>query len=114
MSPTLSSRVMFDGEMIAKVTDGQCICNGRSGPIWTDTRTLPEGAWFLALVGEQFNGHDFIERALAAGCAGLIVSQDVSVPDSIGVVKVTDTTQAIQQLASFARSEYAGPVVGLT
>lgn len=91
---------------VLKATGGDLL----GGPEWLefkdisiDSRTLKEGDLFLALAGDNFDGHDFIEAALAKGAAGLVVSgtvrQDVDVP----VIKVADTLKALGLLASHRR-----------
>ena len=46
----------------------------------TDSRSVAEGALYVALVGERFDGHDFVADALAKGAAGAVVSRPVE-PD---------------------------------
>jgi UDP-N-acetylmuramoyl-tripeptide--D-alanyl-D-alanine ligase len=79
----------------------------------TDTRTLASGALFVALVGERFDGHEFIEQAKEAGASALVVSNDV---DSLGLpyLKVKDTTVALGALASWRREHFSGPLVSVT
>lgn len=101
----------FDATAIALATKGTLIGDAPAGPIATDTRSLPAGAWFLALVGPRFDGHDHVEAALAAGAVGAIVSRGQS---SGGCVQVEDTTRALQDLGRYARGRFPGPVVGLT
>ena len=50
---------------------------GLFGQISTDTRTLAQGDIFVALVGENFDGHDYLQTAAEAGAAVLIVQQEV-------------------------------------
>ncbi len=68
-----------------------------------DSRTLKKGDLFLALAGDNFDGHDFIEEALSSGAAGLVLSKlrrsDIEVP----VIKVADTLTALGQLAAYRR-----------
>ncbi len=103
----------FDGAGITVATGGELVRDGLVGPVVTDTRALSAGDWFLALVGDRFDGHDFLERAERAGAAGCIVRR---VPDgwTRGCVKVPDTLVALQDLGRAARGRYVGPVVGLT
>lgn len=78
----------------------------------TDSRTLQEGELFVALVGEHFNGHDFIE-AVATRAGGLVVTRpnkSVALPQWV----VSDTTVALGQLARLNRDRFTGPVVALT
>lgn len=91
-------------QQIAEATGGRVHRPGAPGAIGTDTRKLCPGDWFLALVGERFDGHDFLERALELGVAGVVVSdagRTEGLP--VGVVVVEDTTRALQDLGRFAR-----------
>src|SRR5438094_587968 len=40
--------------------------------VWTDTRTIASGDLFVALAGERFDAHDFLEQAVASGAAGVV------------------------------------------
>ncbi len=82
--------------------------------IVTDTRTLGPGALFVALAGERFDGHRFLEAARDAGATGAIVRTDT--PDIPGLVlyRVDDTLRAYGWLARHRRCQLHGPVVGVT
>jgi len=87
----------------------------------TDTRTLQPGDLFVAIRGERFDGHTFLEQAKAKGAAGVLVEDAVpgthrSEP-KFGewyVIEVTDTQYALGQLAQLHRRRYRIPVVGIT
>jgi UDP-N-acetylmuramoyl-tripeptide--D-alanyl-D-alanine ligase len=83
------------------------------GEVATDTRALPPGAWFVALVGERFDAHAFAAQARAAGAGGGVFQR---LPEgwSGPWVEVADTTRALQDLGRHARSRLRVPVVGLT
>ena len=100
----------FDAAAIARATGGRVAADAASGPIETDTRRLNDGSWFLALVGERFDGHDFIDRAAVA--RGIVVDRPIAF--SGGVVVVEDTTRALQDLGRAARARLSCPVIGLT
>jgi UDP-N-acetylmuramoyl-tripeptide--D-alanyl-D-alanine ligase len=80
----------------------------------TDTRLLAEGALFVALVGETFNGHDFLVVARDAGAVGAVVQRDTAEIDGLELFHVDDTLTALGLLARARRQEIAGPVVGVT
>lgn len=105
--------VTFDGAAVAAITGGRLLRDGPAGPIGTDTRTLTAGSWFVALRGDRFDGHAFLDRAAAAGCAGCVVD---TAPEHFpgGVVVVPNTLRALQDLARQSRRAFAGPVIGLT
>ena len=103
----------LDAATIARATGGRVVRGAGAGPVLTDTRTLTEGSWFLAIRGERFDGHDFLERA-TAGAAGCIVDTEPESSWTGGVVVVPDTTRALQDLGRWARDQLLCPVVGLT
>jgi UDP-N-acetylmuramoyl-tripeptide--D-alanyl-D-alanine ligase len=82
--------------------------------VTTDSRTLEAGSLFVALKGETFDGHQFVDQALAAGATGVVVSSDISVPDSVCVLRVDDTLLALQQMASAWRLLFSNPVIAIT
>ena len=65
----------FSGADIARATGGHLERDAGAGPVVTDTRHLPTGAWFLALTGDRFDGHDFLRAARDAGAAGCVVER---------------------------------------
>jgi UDP-N-acetylmuramoyl-tripeptide--D-alanyl-D-alanine ligase len=83
-----------------------------------DTRTLAVGQLFVAIAGERFDAHDFLEGAVGAGAGGLLVQTDRvpkgDLPASLPVISVGDTTRALGALASGHRSRFEGPVVAVT
>ncbi|GAB6137103.1 UDP-N-acetylmuramoyl-tripeptide--D-alanyl-D-alanine ligase [Halanaerobaculum tunisiense] len=93
------------GELTADVA-------GKIDSISTDTRTLQAGDVFIALVGSNFDGHDFVAEAFAKGAKLAIVSQEVEVEGPLLVVE--DTTQALQDLAAYYRRQFSLPVVAVT
>lgn len=79
----------------------------------SDTRQLQPGDCFVALAGERFDGHDYLEAARAAGAVGALVSRAVAVPLA-QVVVAGDTLAALQRYAQSWRRDFRGPVVGVT
>ena len=76
-----------------------------------DSRTIAPGDLFFALRGQQFDGHDYVEAALAKDAAGVVVDRDLRVP---GQLVVADTLIALQRLAAWARCHWGGRVVAVT
>lgn len=68
-----------------------------------DSRTLKKGDLFLALTGDNFDGHDFIDDALDKGAAGLLVSRLLRLDPGIPVIRVDDTLTALGHLATYRR-----------
>src|SRR5437870_4869155 len=82
----------------------------------TDSRTLKPGELFVALRGENFDGHNFVESAVNAGAAGAIVDSnwEGSGPKNFALIRTHDTLQAYQQLAANYRKSLAIKVVAIT
>ena len=78
-----------------------------------DSRTLKAGELFIAIKGERFDGTRFVDQAVAAGAAGVVVSRDVTVT-APAVITVDDTTIALQSLARTIRRESEAKVVAIT
>lgn len=76
----------------------------------------PATSLFFALKGERRDGHQFIEEAYKKGIRNFVVNYKPSYsnfPDANFVI-VKDTLAALQQLASYHRSQFAIPVIGIT
>lgn len=83
--------------------------------ICTDTRKVKSGDLFIPLVGEKFDGHDFIDQAVKNGAKGILSSRsDVIVPANIPLIMVDDTLTALQGLARFHRQRFNIPIIAIT
>jgi UDP-N-acetylmuramoyl-tripeptide--D-alanyl-D-alanine ligase len=83
----------------------------------TDSRTMAAGDVFVALRGPRFDGHSFAAEALARGAAGVVVERewaDAHAEAGDGVVAVSDTLQALQDLAHAVRVGSGAKVVAIT
>ena len=89
------------------------------GGVSIDTRTLKPGDLYVAIRGERFDGHDFVEAALAAGAGGAIVSdrwrrRSAGARGPRLLVACRDTTRALQALARWVRRRSGARVVAIT
>jgi UDP-N-acetylmuramoyl-tripeptide--D-alanyl-D-alanine ligase len=79
----------------------------------TDTRTIKPGNLFVALVGANFDGHDYVSRAFELGAAAAVVGR--SLKSDLGLVLVvSDTLHAYGNIASCWRGRFHIPVVAVT
>ena len=76
--------------------------------IFTDSRNPLPGGAFLAVEGERFDGHDFIEAVGKAGCRVFIVSriEGHSFPENSSVLCVNDTVEAYGRIAAAYRRDF--------
>ena len=106
---------------IAEVTGGAVVDGpnmvGASGEesvlsVSTDTRTISPGALFVALKGENFNGHDYVGAAETRGASALLVERTVET--GLPYLVVPNTTHALGDIARLVRDGFDGPVIGVT
>ncbi|HHD64657.1 MAG TPA: UDP-N-acetylmuramyl-tripeptide synthetase [Desulfobulbaceae bacterium] len=99
---------------LEQALNAQCIGGKRArllGEISTDTRTLRPGDVFVALCGENFDGHGFVQQAVDKGAGALIVQEKPAgkLP-GVPVILVEDTLQALGDLAAYRRRLWDGEV----
>ena len=85
--------------------------------VGTDSRALAPGQLFVALRGEHFDGHDFVDAAAHAGAAAAMVDAAWAAahPDAaLPLLIVDDTRLALGALAAAWRARFAVPVIGIT
>lgn len=78
----------------------------------TDTRSLEKGDLYLALVGENFDGNNFVDAAESNGACAALVSRDVDC--GIPTLRVADTHVALAEIAKIVRRRSAASVIALT
>jgi len=116
--------VAFSAGMIVSATGGR-IAAGDAGRhfegVSTDSRTLPPGVLFIALRGDRFDGHDFVETALEKGAAGVLVAEDtasrfVASAKASGstLIAVPDTLIALQAIGREVRRQSGARVIAIT
>lgn len=88
-----------------------------------DTRSLKAGDLFFAIVGERFDGHQFVAAALKAGALGVVIARrDAATAEALAaatdakpaVIEVSDTTVALQALARHVRRRSGARVIAIT
>lgn len=107
----------WESENIRSVVGGTWLakpqkpCSGVS----TDTRTIKPGQVFIAIVGDQFDGHTKLADAAAAGCPLAIIDSPAragSLPAGLGILQVRDNTRrALSRLAAAYRRTLDGTKV---
>jgi UDP-N-acetylmuramoyl-tripeptide--D-alanyl-D-alanine ligase len=94
---------------------GKCITG-----VSTDSRNIQMGQLFIPLIGERFDGHDYIESTLNAGAAAVLSSRIdscfLSVAENKGnaIIHVDDTLGALHDLAKYYISKMNVLVIGVT
>ena len=80
----------------------------------TDTRTIKEGELFIALKGENFNGNDYLAKAVELGACALVTDDERAVPEGANAIVVDDTVKALGLLANHYRFKLGCKVIAVT
>lgn len=109
---------------IAEATGGRIIhAGGGNGTacagtiirgISTDSRKIGDGDLFIPLIGENFDGHDYIAGAFEKGAAAALSQKPVQDFPGRTVILVENTLKALQALAAWYRSRFDIPFIGIT
>ncbi|HVB47113.1 MAG TPA: UDP-N-acetylmuramoyl-tripeptide--D-alanyl-D-alanine ligase [Burkholderiales bacterium] len=86
---------------------------GFSG-VSTDSRSLRSGELFVALRGERFDGHAFLDAARQAGAAAALVDRAFAGPSPLPALVVEDTRSALGRLAGHWRARFAPALIAIT
>ncbi|KGP64211.1 UDP-N-acetylmuramoyl-tripeptide--D-alanyl-D-alanine ligase [Legionella norrlandica] len=98
---------------IASLLSQVCQVNADITGICIDTRTIRPGNLFFAIVGDRFDGHDFIKEAEAKGALAVVASREIEgvhIPQFI----VASPLIALAKIAAVHRQEMICPIIALT
>ncbi|EPR08255.1 UDP-N-acetylmuramoyl-tripeptide--D-alanyl-D-alanine ligase [Ruminiclostridium papyrosolvens] len=82
--------------------------------VTTDSRKVTKDSLFIPLIGEKFDGHDYIEQCFKAGASVCLTSKQIPPVTGCSAVLVDDTAKALRDLAAWHRRKFDIPVVGIT
>ncbi|HEX9500162.1 MAG TPA: UDP-N-acetylmuramoyl-tripeptide--D-alanyl-D-alanine ligase, partial [Thermoanaerobaculia bacterium] len=108
--PTLTVRELAD------MTGGQALQNPdlEISSVVIDSREVKPDSVFFAIKGERLDGHQFVPQALQTARAAVVERVPDSVPGDKGIVRVADTTKALQELARSIRKRYHFLLIAIT
>jgi UDP-N-acetylmuramoyl-tripeptide--D-alanyl-D-alanine ligase len=103
-------------EQIAALVGGQLhgVGHGKVTKVVTDSRLIRAGEFFVALCGQQFDGHAFLPAVKEAAAAGALVSDFNVHLNGFPQIVVPDTLSALQRLARVYRAELRLKAIGVT
>lgn len=100
-------------EEIAQAVGAAGSFSGEITQISTDSREIPQGCLFVALVGERFNGHDYVANAIQKGAACAIVHERRDYGTD-KILYVPNTQDALMAIGRLYRSKFQIHCVGIT
>jgi len=109
---------MFTITEIIEATKGTLVqgpAQGRVRAVCIDSRNVKKGELFIAIKGDVFDGHDFIDAVIFQGVKVLVVHKSIEVKaPGISIIRVKDTVRALGDIARFHRLRFKIPVIALT
>lgn len=107
-------------EEILKSTEGQLISgneNDEISQIVIDSREARQDHLFVAVIGENKDGHKYIKSAYEQGCRSFLISDENFLTEEIqgaNIIKVENTEIALGKIAKYYRGAFDIPVIGIT
>jgi UDP-N-acetylmuramoyl-tripeptide--D-alanyl-D-alanine ligase len=106
---------LWTSEDAADATAGKAYGDWQADGVSIDSRTLKPGDLFVAIKGPKVDGHKFVDDALKAGAAAVVVEpKRKKVPKGAPWLQVADTTFALEDLGRAARQRTAARVIAVT
>ncbi len=99
------------GTLLAGTTKGEITS------VSTNSKEIKEGALFVPIIGERVDAHRFIKGAFELGAKATVTSrplEEIEVVEGKTYILVEDTLKAMQDLATYYRSKFTIPVIGVT
>jgi len=102
--------ILWTDKTAAEATDGKAQGTWQASRVEIDSRKIQPGDLFVALKGDNFDGHDFVEAALAKGAVAAVVSKNVGKTNLL----VADTQKALDDLGRYSRARANAKIIGVT
>jgi len=101
---------------IAEMTGGTAIQGGdlQTSSVVIDSREVKSDSVFFAIKGERLDGHQFLDQALQTARGAVVSQVPENVPADKGIIRVDDTTLALQELARAIRERSDFLLIGIT
>lgn len=101
---------LWTARAIAAACQGEASADFTVQGVAFDSREVTKGDLFIAMRGEATDGHKFIDKAIAAGAAGIVCETAVAFPH----VRVADSVAALEALGIASRGRSHARIVGVT
>ena len=111
---TTTDTPLWTADALERATGGVMTTPFHATGVSIDTRTLRPGDLFVALRGENSDGHAHVAAAFERGAAGALVHHRDGLPDDVPLLIVGDTLEGLRALAAAARTRFTGKVVAVT
>ena len=101
---------------LAEMTGGELVqgADVATGSVVIDSREVKPDSVFFAIKGDRLDGHQFLPQALATASGAVVSQVPENVPAGKGIIRVEDTTIALQNLARSIRERYPFTLIAIT
>jgi UDP-N-acetylmuramoyl-tripeptide--D-alanyl-D-alanine ligase len=107
--------IVWTDREAAEATQGESVDRWEASGIHIDSREINKGDLFIALKGEQNDGHNYVAAAFKNGAVAAVVERRPSgLDDSLPLLVVKDTSQALLDLAKYNRKRSDAKIIGVT
>lgn len=109
--------VSFDCAELIKAVNGRLLWGNPNrvfSGVTTDSRKVAKDNLFIPLVGEKFDGHDYIKQCFDSGAAVCLTQKAIPEMAGCSAIIVNDTAKALKDIATWHRNKYNIPVIGIT
>ena len=118
MSTNFTNKILWTKEDLIKASKGKDLTtkflnDQKVIGISIDSRSIRQNDLFVAIKGQNYDGHDFLEKVLKKGASGVIVSCKDSALKYNGLF-VKNTHTALINIAKFSRNRFKGKIIGIT
>ena len=108
------SNVIWTAKDAAQATSGKVYGDWQASGVSIDSRTVQDGELFIALTGENGDGHAYVRSAIDNGSCAAVVSKEVDGVPSEKLLIVDDTFKALQDLGRASRGRSSAKIIGVT
>ena len=101
---------------IAEMTGGEVVqgADVATDSVVIDSREVKPDSVFFAIMGDRLDGHQFVSQSLATARGAVVSQVPKNAPADKGIVRVADTTVALQNLARSIRERYDFTLIAIT
>jgi UDP-N-acetylmuramoyl-tripeptide--D-alanyl-D-alanine ligase len=110
----MGSNTLWTAKEAAQATGGKIFSEWKATGVSIDSRTVQAGDLFIAIKGDNGDGHAYAADAIKKGAAAAVVSQKIDGVDDEKLLIVEDTFRALQDLGAASRARTGAAIIGIT
>lgn len=104
-------------DVLLQIVEGKYLNRGKENRIKNiviDSREVKKNDVFIALIGKNFDGHNYIKEVLKKKPSCIIVCKQINIKTNVPIILVEDTYDSLIKIGIFFRNKYDIPVIAIT